>query len=265
MQPWLREKERRDDASLHLELEYTIRAAAVPAGPVSLGLEQPGRFDIRLNGRRVSPDNDAGWWTDRSLRLLPLDPSVLRKGENILSLRTEFSRDHDLEAVFLLGEFGVRIDDRCPVVTARPETLQTGSWTDQGLPFYSGNLVYRATTSNPRCRGEHLFLEIPEWAGACLGVSVNGCNAGLVAWPPYEIELTDLAGDARTLEIAIQVYGNRRNSHGPLHMLKNPQSERRFGPMQFVTTGENWTDDYLVVPMGLLGAPVLSTRTVGES
>ena len=48
-----------------------------------------------------------------------------------------------LEAMFLLGEFGVDVKGSTAVITALPEKIGFGDICSQGLPFYGGNLVYR--------------------------------------------------------------------------------------------------------------------------
>ena len=47
------------------------------------------------------------------------------------------------------------------------------------------------------------------------GFVVEGRPAGILAWPPYELDVTDLLG-LRPCRAGIEVLGHRRNSHGPL-------------------------------------------------
>jgi hypothetical protein len=58
--------------------------------------------------------------------------------------------------------------------------------------------------------------------------------------------------------LEIEVMSGRRNLLGPLHLTdKYPPWT---GPGQFVSSGDQWTDEYLSVPYGLMEAPVLSVR-----
>ena len=83
-----------------------------------------------------------------------------------------------------------------------------------------------------------------------LPVSLTGC----AAWPPYGIDLTPLLNEAGN-ELTLEVFGTRRNTFGPLHFSDpDPPS---IGPAHFVSEGDEWTDDYVLKPAGLLAHPVL--------
>ena len=188
-----------------------------------------------------------------------MPPAWFRVGRNELLLHTRFQADSDLESLFLLGEFGVKVAGAAVHMCRLPEALRVGDWTKQGLPFYAGTVSYGCRVRNPVRRGERLFLKLPRWAGVCLRISVNGCEAGVLGWPPYEVELTRFARGGE-LDLSIEVVGHRRNSHGPLHMKRNPK-RGWIGPAQFVTTGADWTEEYLLEPVGLLAAPVLRVKS----
>ena len=57
----------------------------------------------------------------------------------------------------------------------------------------------------------------------------------------------------------IQVISSRRNSFGPLHRL--PPSGGWIGPGSFKTQGAEWTDDYSLVPYGLMAPPEIVTTS----
>jgi hypothetical protein len=259
VQPWAREA-RKNHPSARLDLRYALHIDALPEGPVDLALEQPKRYCITVNGTPVSTDADAGWWVDPSLRRVPVDPALLRKGENEIRLGTTFREDSDLEIVYLLGEFGVKLRDDVPRMVPCPRELRIGDWTKQGLPFYSGNLSYVTEVKPKLDRGERLVVETPRFDGACVRVLVDGTPAGIAGWPPYEVDITAAVRDckAQTVELAIEVVGTRRNSHGPLHHAEPVVAWT--GAEQFRTTGDHWNEGYTLVPMGLRTDPVLKTR-----
>jgi hypothetical protein len=257
VQPWAREEKGKGPAA-PLALRYAIHCEALPEGPVALGLEQPGRFTVTLNGEPVSTDAESGWWVDRSLRTLPLDPALFREGINELLLETEFCEGHDLEAAFLLGEFGVRVRGAEAALVAPPQELRIGDWTRQGLPFYSGNVIYTCTIRPRLQRGERLVVEVPDFSGACVRVAVDGETVGTIAWEPQELDITEAVTSGTPALLALEVLGNRRNSHGPLHNVET--TSRWTGAGQFTTAGEGWQDEYNLLTMGLLKAPVLSRR-----
>ena len=258
VQPWARLDDG-DTASEPLQLRYEIVAATCPEGPLALAVEQPGRFRIRLNDARVGTDVESGWWVDRSLRTLRLDPALFRAGRNTLVLETQFGADHDLEIIYLLGRFGVRIEPTGPHLIPVPASLRVGDWTEQGLPFYSGSVTYRTEIDLQPAPGERVFLVLPEFAGACARVFVDAVAVGISAWPPNEVDITEHLGPG-PVAIGIEIVGHRRNSHGPLHHVP-PTPIPWIGPSEFVTAGPQWRDDYALVPMGLRRCPLLSIRS----
>ena len=88
-QPWARRKVE-GGPSAHVELRYRFGAVDIPSGELTLALEDPGRFEVRLNGHLVPAEAECGWWVDNAIRTLPLDPSALVAGENVLTLRGQF-------------------------------------------------------------------------------------------------------------------------------------------------------------------------------
>jgi hypothetical protein len=134
---------------------------------------------------------------------------------NYLTLRCRYHQYlPGLEAVYLLGNFGVR-DQR--VLTTLPCTLAAGDWTMQGLPFYSGCVTYSATVTLPEDAAV-LRLTLDKWQGAAVGVRINGGAERLLGWPPYEAIFTEGIHAGSNL-IEISVYSSRRNSFGPFYHL----------------------------------------------
>jgi hypothetical protein len=89
-------------------------------------------------------------------------------------------------------------------------------------------------------------------------VLVDGTPAGIIAWQPNEVDITDLVSGKPEAQLQIEVIGHRRNSHGPLHSAQKwPVGT---GPDSFITTGDDWIDGYQLVACGLMQAPALVTR-----
>lgn len=257
VQPWARTKPARLK-TIPVDLAYTFAVKAIPGGDLFLSIERPELYEVRLNGAMVNTDMECGWWCDRSLRKLRLDPSVLRLGANEISFHCEYDELHPgLEIVYLLGYFGVEVKGTSVAITRAPTTLRLGDWVRQGLPFYSGSVAYHRTIRPRLRRGERLFVQVPAYRGAAVRVLMNGQAAGVIAWEPNEVDVTEFIGRDR-VDLAIEVLGHRRNSHGPLHLTDpNP---RWTGPGEFVTSGDQWTDSYLLKPCGLMAAPKLLLR-----
>jgi hypothetical protein len=221
-------------------LAYDLAVETLPDGPVALALERPTRWTLQVNGTPVGTTPD-GWWCDRAFEQVWLPAGLLRVGANELVLSAAFDDELDLEAVYLLGGFGVRLaDGRTPVVTALPERLALSDLAGQGLPFYGGAVTYCFTLDSPAS-----FLRVPACEAACVKVRSGGAER-VLPWHPYEAELD---GPAVELEVVL----TRRNTFGPLHQV--PPRASGYGPGNWVTSGDGWSDAYQLWPSGLQ-APV---------
>jgi hypothetical protein len=256
VQPWA-QTEPPSARPIKAALRFRFKVEALPSGPCHLVMENPEKFFVSLNGHTLKADQDEGWWIDNSLRRILISPSQLEDGENVLVLETEYHYNSNLESLYLCGEFGVRLENRQMTLTELPATLKLGDWTSQGFPFYSGAVSYTVHVTPEKKEGERIFIEIPHWEGVLLNLRVNGLDAGIIGWPEYELDITDAINHGNN-RLEIEVVSSRRNLMGPLHCA-NPRLPWT-GPGQFVTTGEMWTDNYVLFPYGLTAAPVLSMR-----
>jgi hypothetical protein len=87
-------------------------------------------------------------------------------------------------------------------------------------------------------------------------VLVDGEQAGVIAWEPNEVEITRLLKD-KPSELAIEVLGHRRNSHGPLH--NSEKWPHWTGPWEYKDPNR-WFEGYQLVPCGLMRAPRIEVR-----
>ncbi len=233
-----------EDTPRHtVTLRFTI-SADVPVEKPLLALEAPEEAVIVWNGQPVKKEY-AGFYVDRAIRTVPLPP--LRKGNNVLEITRPLGLRTVMEACYLLGDFGVSVRGIHKTVTAPVRTLSFGSWTHQGLPFYSGNVTYRLTVAS---RGG-LILRCPHYRGACLRVKVDGNDRGHIVFSPYELDLSDLLPG--THEIDVTVFGTRGNTFGPLHHLGSIPFAQ--GPDSYRSTGDLWNEEYSLSDKGLMSSP----------
>jgi hypothetical protein len=150
------------------------------------------------------------------------------------------------------------VDGTDVTVAEKPDELKVGDWVTQGLPFYSGSVTYEMALEVEREEDERLFVQLPEYRGVAARVFVDGRLAGTAAWPPNEVEITDHVGSGRSCRLGIEILGHRRNSHGPLHWTEH--NRRWTGPDSFTTEGEEWTDEYVLTPCGLMQAVEIEVR-----
>ena len=240
-----------------VSLRYHFNVEAIPDGPCHLVMEEPEKYQIILNGHELKADEDEGWWIDNSFRRIRVAPWLLKKGANELVLKTDYRPTHGFESLYFTGEFGFRWDGTRAVIAELPRTLALGDWVTQGFACYSSAISYVTDIQPKLDDGQRLFLELPAWEGVLVKVRLDGQPVGAIAWPRYEIDITDaLRPGSNRLEI--EVMSSRRNLLGPLHLTEKYPPWTGSG--QFYTTGDQWTDDYVSIPYGLMEAPVLSVR-----
>jgi hypothetical protein len=258
VQPWAQAKPG-NPKRVGVSLAYAFDVQAIPSGELLVALERPELFRAAVNGAALSADAECGWWVDKSLRTLPVDPALLHVGANELTLECQYDCTHSgLEIIYLLGNFGTTVDGTQVTVTAPPQSLALGDWVGQGLAFYSGSVTYRQTVRPQVAAGQRLFVRVGDYRGVAVRVLVDGMAAGVIAWEPQELDITDLAAGRDQVELGVEVIGHRRNSHGPHHL--NEKWPHWTGPGEYVAGPDRWFDGYQLVPCGLMSPPELVVR-----
>lgn len=174
-------------------------------------VERPGLWQVTVNGTRVRPQPGA-YWLDKAFGVYPIARHV-KVGTNQITLHAKPMTIHsELESIYLLGEFGVASQDSgWELVPA--QALELGPWKKQGMPMYAHDVSYTATFE---CSGERCIVHLPDWDGTVAQVLVDGKPAGLMGWPPYELDITDQVSAGRH-EITVVVTGSLKNVLGPHH------------------------------------------------
>ena len=256
LQPWYAKHVERLPLG-HLELAFDFDVDELPATEVFLAMELPEQWQIWVNGTPLDARGQRGWWVDTCFEKLSVPAGALRSGRNAVRLTAEFRDGLDLEALYLLGSFGVKVHGTRRSLGTLPSMLNVGDVTTQGLPFYGGRIRYGLGQCPTAHAGERVFLETPAFEAACIEAHASGKPVGTIAWQPYEVELHTGTG-----EIALDVVLTRRNTFGPLH--ETPLRAWAYGPGNFRTTGQNWTEEYVLYPAGLLQVPAISFREPGK-
>ena len=259
LQPWFKLKYQRAAArKTHglVTLAFEFAIIDLPVTELSLGMEMPQVWIVMVNEYPIEFPAVPNTWVDVAFETAPIPRAALHKGTNIITLRTAYTDMTDLEAIYLLGAFGVSVAGACATLTPLPAALAPACVTSQGLPFYSGAVRYRLPLPVQPAADEHVFLEVPAHEGALMNVYANDALLATMPWAPYEADLT-AAMRAGAREIVLEVVLTRRNTFGPFHEVHYPGY---CAPGCFITAGDNYTDDYLLHPAGLLQPPVLSLR-----
>ncbi|MDD3107963.1 MAG: glycosyl hydrolase [Alistipes sp.] len=262
LQPWYAERYDREDYTKLLGpiyLTFPFNVAQVPSDSLFFCVETPDRFTILVNDRRLpAQDSLCGWFIDNSIKKILLPNKMLRQGENKIQLIANFSRNLDLEAAYLIGNFGVSLKGIQRTLTSLPATLKVGDISTQGLPFYSGAVCYQIENLPKPAAGERLKVQMDGFDGGCLELS-NEESRQVCGWAPYELDLTQVAAKGETAQLKVVL--TRRNTFGPLHAL--PARAGAYGPGNWTTEGESFTmDQYVLLPAGLTQQPNLVVEQV---
>ena len=233
----------------YVSLRYWIQSE-VPLSSTQLALEHADVAEITLNGQSV-PNQMVGWYVDEAIQKVALP--TLPPGRHELVLHLPYHLRINLEAVYLLGDFGVALHGREAWIVPLPDTLDIGNICNQGLPFYGGNFTYEFHYA---ARGGEKRVEFPAFKGALISVALDGGDFQPVAFSPFRAPLGELSPGPH--RIAVKVMGNRFNTFGTLHNLIPNDYQ---GPQAWRTTGKDWCYEYQMRPMGLLSAPRILIST----
>lgn len=235
--PW---QDGMEEVSHRVRLRYEFYSDIALRG-CWLAMEHPEQAEIHFNGEEVSLED--GWYVDWSIKKLVL-PEIVR-GRNIIEIGLPFGRNTNLESIYILGNFGVELGPVNKLI-AFPKNLAFGDITRQRLPFYTGNVIYESgfVLNEP---GD-ISIKVPYFSNSVLEVFIDGRHCGLIAFQPHFLTVEKLEQGRHKLEIC--AFGNRFNTFGTLHN-SNPDY-LWFGPDSYRTTGDQWSEYYLVRPAGIL-------------
>ena len=232
-------------------LKFGFHVTELPA-QCKLALERPEDFAITVNGRQAGgPD---GFWVDEDFRTVDI-AGLLVQGDNEVLLTMDYRPDIEIEDMYLVGEFGVRLhqgDVPAPgamTLIAPPRRLELGSWVGQGLTFYGGAVLYRMTVR--KSPGRRVRLRLPGVRATAVVVHAGGKTL-VLPWAPMEVELTDALADGDNA-VTLEVIGGRKNILGPMHV----PWVRWTGPGEFDPTNKDWTRHYQLVDHGLTAAVIV--------
>ena len=176
--------------------------------------------------------------------------SKLQSGENEILLSCNYTTDMELENIYLEGEFGVSRDRS---ITALPEKLEPGSWTEQGLKHYCGGVTYRMSyyleAACPEEKGR-IWMRLPKLAATCVRLCINGAEKPLPWGWEQDIAIEELLCPGENT-VELQIIGSPRNMLGPFHVKSKPTNTN---DASFCPTGDKYSSEYLLTPYGILGS-----------
>ncbi|MBS0001064.1 MAG: hypothetical protein KFF73_18920 [Cyclobacteriaceae bacterium] len=217
-------------------------------GPIRAVIENPDLSTVQLNNQplRRMPDQ---WWLDKDFGVYDLS-GLIRQGRNKLTIHVSpMNVLAELEPVYIIGDFAVSPSENGWELKNTAE-LNFGSWKDMGLPFYPESVSYikDLTIKNPGSV-KYLTVELPAWNGSVAEIIINREHAGQIAWPPYQLDITDHVREGNN-EIEVKVYGSLKNLLGPHH---NNPTRGIVTPWSFFYAPGNQPPgkEYDLIPCGL--------------
>ncbi|MBR5732690.1 MAG: hypothetical protein IKX80_04535 [Lachnospiraceae bacterium] len=228
-----------------LSLRYVFESE-IDAAEVTLALEDADDCEITFNGNRVTGKAE-GCYVDLDIKKIGI--GRLQKGRNELIVKMPYNAARNVEAVYLLGDFGVRIAGSTAVITKLPGELAFDDISKQDLGFYSGNIDYLFDIDVPR--DGDLVISATMFRCPAAAAEIDGRRAGLIAFAPYEVKIKDVKKGRHSIKLT--AFGNRMNTFGPLHLCD--VHRRSQSPNSWRTEGARWSYEYKTDPNGILKRP----------
>ena len=197
------------EASYHFQINPNLSADAMKS--IRAVVERPELWTVSINGNEVSK-TEGSYWIDKSFPEFAVGP-YLKPGKNTLTLKApRMNVLAEITPVYFLGDFLVKpATQGFEIAEGNISTL--GSWREAGLPFYSHKVDYTQTFRVAKTSGTAFKVKLNNWNGSVAEVLVNGQSAGLIAFRPNELDVTNMLKDG-TNEITIKVTGSLKNTFG---------------------------------------------------
>ena len=263
------EKRLKNNQSFSIRYSFKTKLSKKPE-ELFLVLERPEQYEIKINNRKVIY-KDIGCWVDIAFKKNNIADYVRLKGRNTIELVSRFVQPvkpkttiyvkggTEIESVYLLGSFNVQGkfrlrkqgftgSDFLIVDSKSPDASDT---IRSGYPFYTGRFIFSqefGILAGPlKNKRKRIILSMNKIKAVSLKVTINRKEAGLILWPPYCLDITDLVKKGKNL-IEIEIACSLRNPLGPHHHKEiNPEF---VGPESF-NCKELWDDGYTFVEVGL--------------
>jgi hypothetical protein len=225
------------EASYHFNIHDSLSTADMKS--IRAVTERPDLWSVSMNGNRV-PKTEGSYWIDKDFGVFAVGP-FLKPGKNTLTLKAP--RMHilaELMPVYFLGDFLVKPAGPGFEITGG-EIGSLGSWREAGLPFYAQKVAYAQSFVVNKTERSIFKVKLKQWYGTVAGVLVNGQPAGLIAWQPYDLDITSLLNNGRN-SVAVTVTGSLKNTFGVFY---------------------NKNDDWIIGPHSWMNAPAKEPSASG--
>lgn len=139
---------------------------------------------------------------------------LVETGVNVVELSVEpMSIYAEIAPIYILGDFALQSASAGWIIIEPAENLGLGSWKTQGHPYYSWDVSYSKSYTIKDLSAQYT-LQLKEWNGTLSEVYVNGSKVGLIAYKPYEFDLSPYLKKGKN-NIEVRVVGSLKNLLGP--------------------------------------------------
>ena len=243
LQPWVEF----DGSTPHtVKLRYTFESETIVNGAV-LALEHADTCTVLLNGKPAKRID--GWYVDKCIGRHALP--AITPGRNELIVTVPYGKKVNLEGMYLLGQFGVKVQGIHCTLTELPKAIAFGDVAHQGFPFYGGNLTYHLKANLTPGKYE---IKISAYRAHLLRISVDGDDKGVLAYAPYRLGFEIAEAGKHTIDV--KAFGCRVNTFGQVHHAGGKYL-RWWGPGTWRTKDDEWTYEYSLWTQGVLKSPEL--------
>lgn len=197
------------EVNYHFEIDNNINETLLNS--IRAVVERSELWLVSINGKEVTAQPEV-FWIDKEFSVFEIG-EFLKKGINTLTLKAP--RMHilaEVMPVYLLGDFLVKPGKKGFKI-ADGKFNKPGSWQDNGLPFYSQKVSYSQKFDLKKSIESHYKVRLENWNGSISEVWVNGKEAGVIAWQPNELTVTDYLNNGEN-EITVKVTGSLKNTFG---------------------------------------------------
>lgn len=275
-----------------LRFKFNVENGA-QIGNISLCVENPEKYQFIINGKELN-FCDIGYYTDKSIRKTDISKFV-KTGDNEIIMncnfyqrqkvydvlflpnvheveRNKLTYDTELESIYLVGDFGVKSNDECTLgevksiftkqsfsLTSPVKNVDINNITVQGYLFFSGKMSLKQNVNVEKKADQRYVIALENLYSPAAELYVNGKKAGVFAFAPYILDVTDLITDGEN-EVVIRLLSGNRNLLGPHHKIYG--ESHCVSPTTFtdcldwsagwcMVEGQNtWTDNYSFVIFG---------------
>ena len=197
----------RDEETYPVDLWYQthVQAAFIPADLKLMidGFKGSGHT-LYVNGREVT-ETPVRSYLDAEMKEVPMAP-YFRIGDNVITVRLTVTKKSDgmTDLLKIIGAFGVDMLDGRETIVPPPETMRTGDWNLQKLPYYSGTGWYTAKVVLSKEDLSRKLVLRADIGRDVLLIRVNGQDAETRLWKPYAADVTAFLHEGEnTIELGV--------------------------------------------------------------